>query len=341
MPQPNSPRRGTLEHKRKRAKKELPTVSNWPDIDKATLLGFPVYKCGMITAYVEKEFKTRYQEVFGRETTMGATVLEAPPIRVLAIRSYKETPYGKKTFTDVWTPSFSDFERKFLERTINLPKNYNEEKQEKKLENLSNKIEELDEIHIVARTMPELTKIGRKTPKLLEIAIGGDVQDSFAFSIEHLGKRIDIGTIFQDNDFVDTIGVTKGQGFQGVVKRFGVRLLPPKTKKGQRKVAAMGPFTPGRTSWRVPQAGQTGFHKRTEYNKQILKILDKEESKNFNPGGGWKHYGLLQQNTIVLKGSVQGPQKRTLLLRKAIRPKEKTTLKVDSFWYSDEKLKEF
>lgn len=341
MPKKHSPRRGSLGVKRKRAEKELPTVSNWPEVDDTVLLGFPAYKCGMVTVYLEETIRGRYREVFGKETTTAGTVLEVPPIRILAIRAYKETPYGKKTLKDVWTATFSRVEEKYLGRHLNLPQEYDKEKMEEHLNELAGEIEQIDEVRVIARTMPELTGIGRKKPKLLEIGIGGDTKEAFKYGSEQLGRKIQVSDVFTTGSFVDSIGVTKGQGFQGVVKRFGIRLLPPKTKKGIRKVAAMGAWHPARTSWRVPQAGQTGFHRRTELNKQILEILEREEAQEFAPSGGWKHYGLLRENAIILHGSVQGPQKRTLILRHAIRSEEKEEARLKSIWYSDEKLGEF
>lgn len=341
MSKKHSPRKGSLGVKRKRAEKELPAVANWPEVDETILLGFPAYKCGMATVYKEEKIRERYQEVFGKETTTAGTVLEVPPIRILAIRAYKETPYGKKTFKDVWAATFSEFEKKYLGRRLNFPQGYDKGKMEEHLNELSGELGQIDEVRVIARTMPELTGIGRKKPKLLEVGIGGVPKEAFKYGSEHLGRKVQVDDVFKTGNFVDSIGVTKGQGFQGVVKRFGIRLLPPKTKKGIRKVAAMGAWHPARTSWRVPQAGQTGFHKRTERNKQILEILEREAAREFNPSGGWKHYGTLREKAIILHGSVQGPQKRTLILRHAIDPKEKEKARLKSIWYSDEKLKEF
>jgi large subunit ribosomal protein L3 len=73
---------------------------------------------------------------------------------------------------------------------------------------------------------------------------------------------------------VDTIAITKGKGIQGPVKRWGIKRLPHKSRKTVRGVGSIGPWTPGTVMYSVPRAGQMGFHQRTEYNKQILKIGD-------------------------------------------------------------------
>ncbi len=67
-------------------------------------------------------------------------------------------------------------------------------------------------------------------------------------------------------------------------------------------------------------AGQTGYHQRTEYNKKILKIGEADQVDEINPKGGFIKYGLVKNNYLLLKGSLPGPSKRLVMLRKAIRP---------------------
>ena len=64
--------------------------------------------------------------------------------------------------------------------------------------------------------------------------------------------------------------------------------------------------------------GQMGFHKRTQFNQRILKISD--DAKDINKDG-WKNYGLIKTNYILIKGSIQGPAKRLIRLKPASRPK--------------------
>ena len=57
-------------------------------------------------------------------------------------------------------------------------------------------------------------------------------------------KEITIDSVFADFEHVDVIGVTKGHGTTGVVKRFGVRKLPRKTHRGLRRVGCIGAWHP-------------------------------------------------------------------------------------------------
>ena len=53
-------------------------------------------------------------------------------------------------------------------------------------------------------------------------------------------------------------------------KRWGVKLLSHKNSKHRRLYGTLGPKRPGYTRPTVPQAGQVGYHQRTEFNKRVL-----------------------------------------------------------------------
>ena len=89
-----------------------------------------------------------------------------------------------------------------------------------------------------------------------------------------------------------------------------------------RVVGAIGAWHPARTGWTVPRAGQMGYHQRTEPNKKILKISD--NPREINPKGGWKHYGVINSPYVMLEGSIPGPTKRLIRMRKSMTlPPEK------------------
>jgi len=130
---------------------------------------------------------------------------------------------------------------------------------------------------------------------------------------------------------IDVIGVTKGKGFEGVTTRWGVTRLPRKTHKGLRKVACIGAWHPSRVAFTVPRAGQNGYHHRTEVNKKIYRIGEGKDPKNastetdltekrITPMGGFPHYGVVNEDFVMLKGCVAGVKKRVLTLRKSLQP---------------------
>jgi large subunit ribosomal protein L3e len=124
--------------------------------------------------------------------------------------------------------------------------------------------------------------------------------------------------------------VTKGKGYTGCISRWGVKKLPRKTHRGLRKIGCIGSWHPSRVLWTVGRAGQKGFHHRTEKNKRIYRIgknIKDSEGKNgmtdfdlsekcINPMGGFKRYGLLTEDFLMIKGTVGGPVKRNITIKK-------------------------
>ena len=70
----------------------------------------------------------------------------------------------------------------------------------------------------------------------------------------------------------------------------------------------------------VPRAGQTGFHQRIEYNKRIM-VMSNTGKEEFviNPDGGFKHFGNVNGDFIIVRGSVPGTYNRLIKLRTQIR----------------------
>jgi large subunit ribosomal protein L3 len=69
-------------------------------------------------------------------------------------------------------------------------------------------------------------------------------------------------------------------------------------------------------------AGQLGCFTRVVYNNKIIAV-EKISEKNINPQQGFKHYGKIKTDYVILRGSVQGPAKRQLLLTEALRSTKK------------------
>ncbi len=349
----SAPRHGSLGVRpRKRASKIVPRVRSWPDIvlDKPKLLGYAAYKAGMTHILVIDDRPNR--DTTGKEIFVPVTILDAPPMLVLGIRAYKRFPMsGLLSIGEVWrdpTESLTtlldeiykdnpfieitpeELTRKYLHglRKVNpglvKPENggykfvvkYHEEKISKI------KASNPDEIRVIMSTIPVLSGIGKKKPEIVEIKIGGgaSVEEQLDYAVGLLGKYVAVWDVFREGQFIDVIGVTKGKGFQGVVKRFGVKELPRwhKHRKGSRKIGSRSPGFG--TMSETPQAGQMGFHRRTEYNKRIIKVG--KNGWEITPKGGFLGYGIVFGPYLMLHGSVIGVRKRLLVLREPIRPPE-------------------
>ena len=152
--------------------------------------------------------------------------------------------------------------------------------------------------------------------------VGGDNAAKLEWAKERLGGEITVADVYDSGQEIDVVGITKGKGFQGVVKRFGVKLLSHKNSKKRRQIGNMGDFGTGYVRKTIRQAGQMGYHQRTELNKRVLRISNPDES-DVTPAGGFLHYGEVTNPYMIVQGSLPGPAKRLLRFRDAVRPNAK------------------
>jgi len=316
----NRPRRGSVGvYPRKRAADIVPRVRTWPEVNlgKPTLLGFAAYKAGMLHAVVVDDRPT--SPLYGKEVVRAVTVLDAPPLYVAAVRLYTLDPTNgyKVAVGEAWVSE----PPADLRRVLTLPEKFDAEKQLKALEEYK---DVAVDVRVLVATQPRLSGIGKKTPEVLEIPVGGvpSIDERINFAISLLGKTVSPKDVFTPGQLVDVIAVTKGKGYQGVVKRFGVTILPRwhKHRKGHRRTGTIGPQAPA-LMFTQPRPGQMGFHQRTEYNKRILKIGD--NGAEITPKSGFPHYGVVKGPYILLQGSVPGARKRLVVLRYPVRPPKK------------------
>ena len=105
------------------------------------------------------------------------------------------------------------------------------------------------------------------------------------------GEILDV-TVFEEGEFVDVIGISKGKGFQGVVKRHGFGGVGDSTHGQHNRLRAPGSLGassyPSRVLTGMRMAGQTGCKQVKMINLQIMKIVK-------------------EKNLILVKGSVPGP----------------------------------
>ena len=303
----HAPKRGSLAYlPRGRASSPIGRVRYWPETaDGPVLLGFPAYKAGMTYAVMIGDVAGSPN--FGKEVVSPVTVLDAPPVVACVIRAYTRDVSGLKTFTEVWAKSLP----KDLERIPGKKANENPEEDLKKIED---KLDKIVEFRVLVVTQPRLTGVPKKKPDVMEIQVGGGtIKEQFEYAKNNFGKTIAARDLFKEGRYIDVIAITKGKGFQGPVKRWGVRILQDKSRKTKRGVATLGAWGPGRVLYTVPRAGQMGYHQRTEYNKRILKIG--EDGSEVTPKGEFLRYGPVKGDYILLQGSTPGPAKRLIKLR--------------------------
>jgi len=310
------PRRGSLAvWPRVRARAIRGHVETWPlpktGLKAPKLLGFCGYKAGMTSAIVVDNRPKALTK--GEEVKYPSSVVETPPIKPFSIRLYQQTPYGLHLISE----AFSENLDKNLLRTISTPK-----KRISTVEKLKANVTRATKVTVVIHTQPQTTGFAKKTPDIFEIPVaGGSIEEQFNYAVSILGKEVKFEDIFKAGEFVDTHGVTKGKGFQGMIKRYGIKLERTKAEKGRRHRATMGPITPPKVGWWIAQSGQMGSHQRTEYNRQILSIgLGKE--KQVTPNGGFVNYGVVSGQYALLAGSVPGAKRRLITMTHPARPRK-------------------
>jgi large subunit ribosomal protein L3 len=311
----HAPRRGSLAYlPRGRASKFLPRIKNWPSYDESSpkLLGFVGYKAGMTHAVMTIENPNSPFQ--GQETVVPVTVIDTPPIRPFSIRGYKPTPYGVKLVTEVLAETLSED----LRKAMPFPKDYDFSAKVKEFEE---QLESFTEIRMLVHTQPRLAGVPKKKPDVTEYKVGAlSVKEAFEYAQSILGTDVRVADILDEGILIDSIAVTKGHGFQGPVRRWGIRILQHKSRKTKRGVGCIGPWTPSNIRYSVPRPGQTGFHTRTSFNNKVLKMGERGEE--ITPSGGFVNYGVIRGDYIMLHGSIPGTVKRPVRFRFAIRPKK-------------------
>jgi len=294
---------------RVRAKRAYPRIKNWPVVDEPKLLGFAAYKVGM--SQVTFVDNSSHSTTKGEVISVPVTIFDAPKIKVAAIRFYKKDSRGfKKVATEIWINKLD----KELKRKISIPKK--EKKSEDQMSKIS--LDGVVDLTVLVYTLPK-GRAGKKKPEIFEIGIGGkDIPQKMEYAKSVLGKELSVFDVLKPGEQVDVIAVTKGKGFQGTIKRFGVKLESKKTDRKRRGVAAIGPDVPRKVMWTVPMPGQMGYHNRYDYNKWILKI----GNNGIKLKGGFRNYGIVKGDYVIMKGSIPGPSKRLVRMRVAINPKK-------------------
>jgi large subunit ribosomal protein L3 len=320
----SAPRRGSLAfYPRVRAKSEEARLRNWPELnDNTSLLGFAGFKAGQIQVMtIDDKEKTPN---FGKQLDNSSTVIATPPINIIGIRCYRKDLYGEKAFIDAYSKDLpKGLERKFKTK-------YNE----KSFETIESSIELISSFFAIASVFPKKANLSQKKPFVFEIGVSGkDNKTKYEYLKGILGKEIKISDVFQNGQLIDVSGITRGKGVEGPITRFGVKRKQHKSRKSVRALGTLGPISPAVVMYSVPRQGQRGFHQRTEYNKRILLVSSDVSSQtaslssklSVNPPGGFKHFGLVTTDYIVVRGSIPGVPKRLVKMRQPIR---NTTKKV-------------
>jgi large subunit ribosomal protein L3e len=342
-----APRHGSLGFlPRKRCKRGRGKIKAFPKDDptkKPHLTGFMGFKAGM--THVIREVAKPGSKLHNKETSEAVTIIETPPVTIVGLIGYVNTPNGKKPFKAVWAKHVNDgFKRRIVKNWYKTKKTnafskigsrYGNEAELKKLTDLIKKychvVRAIVHTQMVVNNKKRIPGIKMKKDPIMELQInGGTVSEKVDWAVSKFEQDVRVGEVFKSDEMVDLIAITKGKGFAGVTSRWHTKKLPRKTHKGLRKVACIGAWHPARVSFTVARAGQKGYHHRTEMNKKVYRMGDGKDlkksgmtesditNKSINPMGGFNNYGYVKSDFVMVKGSIAGSSRRMITLRKSL-----------------------
>ncbi|KAI8895513.1 60S ribosomal protein L3 [Globomyces pollinis-pini] len=294
------PRHGSLGFlPRKRARRYRGKVKSFPRDDASKpvhLTAFVGYKAGM--THIVRDLDRPGAKMHKKEIVEAVTIIETPPVVVVGVVGYVETPRGLRSLATVWAEHLSeDIIRRFYKNFYRSKKKAFT-KYVKKYADGAKPIEQqlarivkyCQVVRVIVHTqVRKLNLAGQKKAHIMEVQLnGGSVADKVQWAKEHFEKQISASSLFEQDEMIDVIGVTKGHGFTGVTARWGTEM--------NKKV------------YRVGKAEDKG-NASTDFDLT---------AKSITPMGGFPHYGVVNQDWIMIKGSCPGIRKRAVTLRKTL-----------------------
>ena len=331
---------------KRRTKHHRGRVRHWPKDDKTKpvhLTAFMGYKAGM-THVVKYQQRREGKKVIKKDVVHATSVVECPPMKIIGMVGYIETPRGARTLSTVWAQQIDTgvkrrFYKNYYAAKKNAFKHYVDrfKAADSDPKSIKRDLERMKKycstIRVICSTQIDKIHIRQMKAHVMEIQLnGGSVADKVDFGYSKFEQEVKVSEIFSDSEVIDTVGVTRGKGTQGVIKRFRVRRLQRCSHRGVRKIACIGAWHPSAVKWTVGRRGQLGYHSRTELNKKIYRVgagavsgatnnamceADAVE-KNITPLGGFPHYGEVNEDFLLIKGGVMGTRKRPIVIRKSI-----------------------
>jgi large subunit ribosomal protein L3 len=136
-----------------------------------------------------------------------------------------------------------------------------------------------------------------------------------------VGQEIKVDS-FVAGEVVDVTGTSKGKGYQGVIKRHNQHIGPKGHGSGaHRIVGSMGPIAPNRIAPGKKLPGQMGHVTRTVQNLEIVAVD-------------------VENNVLLIKGSVPGPKKGLVVVKSAIKANGKVNPAEELIEYVEEVVEE-
>ena len=135
-----------------------------------------------------------------------------------------------------------------------------------------------------------------------------------------LGQELDC-QVFEEGEMVDVSGISKGKGFQGVIKRYNQSRGPMgHGSQYHRGVGSLGTMRPMRVFKGNKLPGHMGHVSVTMQNLEVVAVMKDE-------------------NVILIKGNVPGPKKSLVIIKSAVKKPNVKNDKIELVTYANEEVK--
>ncbi len=135
-----------------------------------------------------------------------------------------------------------------------------------------------------------------------------------------LGQELDC-QVFEEGEMVDVSGISKGKGFQGVIKRYNQSRGPMgHGSQYHRGVGSLGTMRPMRVFKGKKLPGHMGHVSVTMQNLEVVAVMKDE-------------------NVILIKGNVPGPKKSLVIIKSAVKKPNVKNDKIELATYASEEVK--
>ncbi|MDE1866002.1 MAG: 50S ribosomal protein L3 [Candidatus Micrarchaeota archaeon] len=310
------PHKGSLQFwQHRRARRRLPRLRSAPIyIKQPAVTNLVAYKVGMGHVAMTDDSESPSK---GQEISRPCTFVEVPETHIYGARFYSKNEVSnyKQSSTETYSKEATDKFKLKVKHTHTI-------------ESMKDKLSGFSDMTLLLVSDVKATQTGQHHRVRYESSLGGaNLEEKYKFAVSSMGKPVNASEIFKNGEYLDVVSVTKGKGWSGPIKRFGTARQFHKATQKIRHVSPLGAFTPGKVMFTVPQAGQLGFNYRTEYNKRILKMGKKEEAASYTPIAGFQNYGKMTNDFIMLDGSIPGPAKRLVRLRKSVTNRNSKAIK--------------
>ncbi|KAJ7390179.1 60S ribosomal protein L3 [Desmophyllum pertusum] len=234
--------------------------------------------------HIVREVEKPGSKIHKKEVVEAVSIVETPPMMVVGVVGYIETPRGLRVLKTIWAEHLSEeCKRRFYKNWCKskkkafskASKRWADEDGKSAIENDFNTMKRYCKvIRVIIHTQQKLVKLGQKKAIIKEIQVNGgkDVGEKIDWARERLENPAPVRKVFSKDEMIDIIGVSKGHGFKGVTYRWVPRSCHARLTRVYARWLVLEPGIRPVCHTLFARAGQFGYHHRTEINKKIYRI---------------------------------------------------------------------